>query len=55
MVKNNRTNENDLRDAIKVKAQLAQAEAAQMRVREAEEEEREGGHPGSEPNMSRDS
>ena len=42
MVKNNRTNENDLRDAIKVKAQLAKEQAAQMTVREAEEEQREG-------------
>jgi len=42
MVKNNRTNENDLRDAIKVKAQLAKEQAAQMKVRESEKEQREG-------------
>jgi hypothetical protein len=45
VVKNNRTNENDLRDAVKVKAQLAKQEAARSKVQEAEEEQREGGHP----------
>ncbi len=44
MVKNNRTNENDLRDAIKEKARIAKEQTAQMKVRESEEEEREGGH-----------
>ncbi|MBK5238775.1 MAG: hypothetical protein JJE28_06665 [Actinomycetales bacterium] len=42
MVKNNRTNENDLRDAIKEKARLTKVETARMKVRESEEEEREG-------------
>lgn len=44
MVKNNRTNEEDLRDAVKENARLAKEEAAEQRVREAEEEERHGGN-----------
>lgn len=44
MVKNNRTNEDDLREAVKENARLAQEETAQMKVREAEREEREGQH-----------
>ncbi len=44
MVKNNRTNEDDLREAVKENARLAQEEMAQQQVREAEEEQREG-HP----------
>lgn len=42
MVKTNRTNENDLREAIKENARLAKEETAQMKVRESEEEQREG-------------
>ncbi|BDQ00480.1 hypothetical protein [Aquiluna sp. KACHI24] len=41
MVKNNRVNEEDLREAIKEKARLAKEEMAEARVREAEKEERE--------------
>lgn len=42
MVKNNRTNEDDLREAIKEKARLAQEETARMKVRESENDERHG-------------
>jgi hypothetical protein len=42
MVKNNRTNEDDLREAIKEKARLAQEETARMKVRESEDDERHG-------------
>ena len=42
MVKTNRTNENDLREAIKENARLTKEETAQMKVRESEEEQREG-------------
>ena len=42
MVKNNRTNENDLRDATKEKARLAKEQTAQQHVRESEKEQREG-------------
>ena len=41
MTKNNRTNEPDLRDAIKEKAHLAKDEAAETKVREAEKEQRD--------------
>jgi hypothetical protein len=43
VVKTNRTNEDDLREAIKEKARLAKTETARMKVRESEEEQREGG------------
>lgn len=42
MVKNNRTNEDDLREAVKENARLAAQETAEAKVREAETEEREG-------------
>lgn len=42
MVKNNRTNEDDLREAVKENARIAKQEAAEQQVREAEEENREG-------------
>lgn len=42
MVKNNRTNEEDLREAVKENARLAKQEMAEQQVREDEEEEREG-------------
>lgn len=42
MVKNNRTNEEDLREAVKEKARIALEQTAQQRVRESEEEAREG-------------
>jgi hypothetical protein len=42
MVKNNRTNEDDLREAIKEKARLAQEETARSKVRESENDERHG-------------
>lgn len=42
MVKNNRTNEEDLREAVKEKARLAKEQEAQSQVREAEKEQREG-------------
>ncbi len=42
MVKNNRTNEDDLRGGIKEKARLAKEETARERVLEAEHEERAG-------------
>ena len=41
MVKNNRTNEQDLREAVKENARLAKEEVAKSRVLEHEEEERE--------------
>ena len=41
MVKNNRINEDDLREALKEKARLAKQETAEMKVREAEKEERD--------------
>lgn len=44
MVKNNRTNEEDLREAVKENARIAKEETAQQQVREAEEEQREGQH-----------
>ena len=43
-MKNNRTNEEDLREGLAEKARLAQEEMAQDKVREAEEEERHGEH-----------
>ena len=42
MVKNNRTNEEDLREAVKEKARLAKEDTADFIVREAEAEERKG-------------
>ena len=42
VVKNNRTNEEDLREALKEKARIAKEEAAEQRVLEAEDEERRG-------------
>lgn len=42
MVKNNRTNEDDLREAVKENARIAKEETARHRVEEAEEEQREG-------------
>lgn len=42
MVKNNRTNEVDLREAVKENARVAKQEMADQKVREAEEEQREG-------------
>ena len=42
MVKNNRTNEEDLREAAKENARIAKQEMAERQVREAEEEQREG-------------
>jgi len=42
MVKNNRTNEEDLREAVKENARVAKQEMADQKVREAEEEQREG-------------
>ena len=42
MVKNNRTNEQDLREAVKENARLAKEELAKSRVKEHEEEVREG-------------
>lgn len=44
MVKNNRTNEEDLREAVKENARIAKEQTAQQKVREGEEEESEG-HP----------
>lgn len=41
MVKNNRTKEEDLREAVKENARLAKEAAAKQQVREAEKEERE--------------
>ena len=43
MVKNNRTNEQDLREAVKENARLAKEEQARSKVRESEEEDREEG------------
>lgn len=40
MVKNNRTNEDDLREAVKENARLAKQETAEMKVRETEDEQR---------------
>lgn len=45
MIKNNRTNEEDLREAVKEKARIALEQTAQQRVRESEEEAREGHKP----------
>lgn len=42
MVKNNRTNEEDLREAVKENARLAAKETAEAKVRESEKEHREG-------------
>lgn len=42
MTKNNRTNEDDLREGITEKARLAAQETAEAKVRESEKEEREG-------------
>lgn len=47
MVKNNHTNEEDLREAVKENARIAKEQAAQQKVREAEEEQREGINPKS--------
>ena len=41
MVKNNRTNENDLREGLAEKARLAKEEVARDKVRQEEREERE--------------
>lgn len=43
MVKNNRTNEEDLREALGEKARLAKEQAAEDRVRQEEREERREG------------
>ncbi len=43
MVKNNRTNENDLREGLAEKARLAKEEMAQDAVLQQEREERESG------------
>lgn len=40
MVKNNRTNEKDLREAVKENARIAKEEMSRQEVIEAEEEER---------------
>ncbi len=42
MVKNNRTNEDDLREAVKENARIAKEETARAEVKEAEEERRDG-------------
>lgn len=42
MVKNNRTNEDDLREAVKENARIAKQETAEQRVKETEEERRDG-------------
>jgi len=42
MVKNNRTNEDDLREAIKENARIAKEETAHQKVIESEEEARHG-------------
>ena len=42
MVKNNLTNEEDLREAVKENARVTKQEMADQKVREAEEEQREG-------------
>lgn len=42
MVKNNQINQEDLREAPKEKARLAKQETAEMKVRGAEKEERDG-------------
>jgi hypothetical protein len=39
MVKNNRTNEEDLREGLKEKAQMAKNKTANMKLREQEKEE----------------
>lgn len=49
MVKNNRINEEDLREGLKEKARLAKEETAELKVREAEKEEREHAHEEGEP------
>lgn len=42
MVKNNRTNEDDLREAVKENARIAKEEMARQEVLESEEEARHG-------------
>jgi hypothetical protein len=42
MVKNNRTNEDDLREAVKENARIAKEETARQEVLESEEEARHG-------------
>ena len=48
MVKNNRVNEDDLREGLAEKARLTAAETAREQVLEREEEDREGTNKQSE-------